>query len=153
VDRARGGRVHEGVWDEKSHSGQIYNMDETPFNPSADGGKVVTVKGLIPRRITGVYKEFFTGTICVGGGGSVPSPGLIMYSANVQAAWYPLRVGPYAKVFIAANDSYNMKEGPFGAWLKRLHEELHLKLNFRSCCSWTTTALTSLNQTSVWPKD
>lgn len=38
---------------------RVFNVDETPFNPVCSSGKVVTMRGVAPVRVTGTYTEFF----------------------------------------------------------------------------------------------
>lgn len=96
---------------------RVYNMDESPFNPDASGGRVITVRGLEPTRVTANNREFFTVVTCIGADGWMAPPMLILDGMRINKAWFPPPDDKHTEVHIDVSPTHTMDSEMFGKWL------------------------------------
>jgi hypothetical protein len=103
---------------------RVYNMDETPVNPNAEGAYHIVPKDM-PRtdRVSTGRRDFFTCVVCVNASGRVMKPMLIFEGKNVMQTWIPSRKDIPIEISIRANPGHSMNEKLFESWLTQFVSE------------------------------
>jgi DDE superfamily endonuclease/Tc5 transposase DNA-binding domain len=98
----------------------VYNMDETPMNPAAEGASHIVPKTTEKStRTTTGRRDFFTCVTCVSATGKVTTPMLIFEGKYVMSSWIePQRRLPI-EVMLRASPGHSMNERLFGDWLDK----------------------------------